>query len=220
MIITIDGPAGAGKSTAARNLARALDIAFLDTGATYRAATLKALREQVDMADPSELAELARRADIRLELTDGQLRVLLDGEDVSRDIRTPEVTGAAHHLAGPGEVRQVMVELQRRIGRQLGSFVSEGRDQGSVVFPDADVKFYLQADPMDRAQRRWEDFRQAGRDVELSQVLADIEQRDRRDTGRQVGPLVQPDGAIVIDNSGLSAEQTLDALLAHVPRHA
>ncbi len=216
MIITIDGPAGSGKSTAARNLARHLGVAFLDTGATYRAATLKALREQVDPEDEDALARLTRQADIHLEPGPDGLVVRLDGEDVSEPIRTPRVTDHAKYLARSPKVREVLVELQRRIGRELGSFVTEGRDQGSVVFPDADVKFYLDADPSQRARRRAEELRQKGQDADPDEVLQAIQQRDASDRNRAVGPLVCPDDAVVIDNSAMTPEQTLAALLDHV----
>ncbi len=216
MIITIDGPAGSGKSTAARNLARRLDVAFLDTGATYRAATLRALREGVDLNDKAALARCARQARIELDPDGGELRVRLDGQDVSRDIRTSRVTDNVRHLANSPQVREVLVELQRSIGGQLGSFVTEGRDQGSVVFPDADVKFFLQADPAVRAERRLAELRNAGEDVSYQAVLDAIEQRDHNDRTRPVGPLVEPEGAIEIDTTDLSPEQTLNALEQHV----
>jgi cytidylate kinase len=216
MVITIDGPAGSGKSTAARNLAKALGIAFLDTGATYRAVTLKALRCGADMEDEAALAEIARGMDLRLAPTDRGTDVLLDGEDVSREVRSEEVSANSHYAARSPAVREVLVELQRRLGAQLGSFVTEGRDQGSVVFPDADVKFYLDADPEVRARRRHEERLAEGEAVEYDAVLAALRRRDARDSGRTVAPLVRPEGAIVVDTSGNTIEQTLAALLRHV----
>jgi cytidylate kinase len=216
MIITIDGPAGSGKSTAARNLARALGIAFLDTGATYRAVTLKALRSGADMQDERALAEVARRMALRLVPTDRGTDVLLDGEDVSRDIRSEQVSRSSHYAAGLPAVRQVLVELQRRLGRQLGSFVTEGRDQGSVVFPEADVKFYLVARPEERARRRHRQLLADGQDSDYEQVLKDIVRRDALDGSRDVAPLVRPEGAIVVDTSGNTIEQTTAELLRHV----
>ena len=216
MKITIDGPAGAGKSTAARKLAARLGIAFLDTGATYRAVTLKALREEMDLADPAALADLARGIDLRLEGASDGLRVWLDGQDVSEDIRDPKITAQVHHVASPPQVREVMVQLQRRIGRQLGDFVTEGRDQGSVVFPDADVKFYLDPDPAIRAQRRWEELQAKGHDVTLEQVRREMDRRDLSDRQRSVGPLIQPQGAIVVDNARLTPDQTTDRMMAAI----
>ena len=216
MIVTIDGPAGSGKSTAARNLAAALGIAYLDTGATYRAVTLAALRSGADMEDAATLAQLA--VDVKIELipnADG-VCVLLDGENVTGEIRSAEVSDNIHYIAGCREVRDVLVELQRNLGRQLGQFVAEGRDQGSVVFPDADVKFFLIASQEIRAQRRCEQMQSAGQETNCQQVLASIIQRDRRDEGRAVAPLIKPDGAVEIDTSPNTMAQTCAALLAIV----
>ena len=216
MIVTIDGPAGSGKSTAARGLAEALGIAFLDTGATYRAATLKALREDVDLANEAALVATVRSADIRLEPTAAGVRVLLDGEDVSDAIRRDEVSENSHFIARSPAAREVLVALQRRIGESLGSFVAEGRDQGSVVFPEADVKFYLDASPKVRARRRTQELTEREEKVNEFDVLAAIERRDQRDRTRSVAPLVQPEGAIVVDTSDLTVEQMVETLLRHV----
>lgn len=216
MIITIDGPAGSGKSTAARNLAAALGIAYLDTGATYRAVTLAALRGGVDMEDAAALARLAGGLKIELIPNTGGVCVLMDGEDVTGDIRSPEVSDNIHYVAGCSEVRDVLVELQRSIGRHLGQFVAEGRDQGSVVFPDADVKFFLVASHEIRAQRRCDQMLAAGQDTDYEQVLASIIQRDRRDEGRAVAPLIKPQGAVEIDTSANTMDQTCASLLAAV----
>ena len=216
MIVTIDGPAGSGKSTVARELAKALGIAFLDTGATYRAATLEALRRGTDLDDEAALVELARRLDIRLVTGDEGLGVLVDGRDVTREIRSEAVSAESHHVAGSAAVREVLVELQRRLGRQLGSFVAEGRDQGSVVFPEADVKFYLDARPEVRARRRHEEMLAAGGTCDFQEVLDSILLRDARDRGRPVAPLVKPDGAVVIDTSEMSVSQVVEELRRHV----
>lgn len=216
MIITIDGPAGSGKSTVARKLAELLHIAHLDTGATYRAVTLKALREGVNMEDPAALVNVARRADIRLAPSTSGLRVMLDGQDVSRDIRTAEVSDKSQYVARAGEVRGVLVELQRRIGREVGSFVTEGRDQGSVVFPDADVKFYLDASPEVRARRRHEEMLADGQPAVYEEVLASIVARDHRDKSRTVAPLTRPAGAVEVDTSDMTIEQVTAALMRHV----
>lgn len=220
MIITIDGPAGSGKSTAARHLAQALGMAFLDTGATYRATTLRAMRTGVDLTDPEAMAEAARRMDLRLVIDDGQLRVLLDGQDVTAEIRSQAVSTNAHHAARPPQVRAVLVERQRQMGRVLGNFVTEGRDQGTAVFPQAEVKIYLTARPEVRAQRRVEQLRQAGEEADYDEVLAAIARRDRSDRGRQVGPLCVPPGAILVDTSELTQDQTLAELLRCTGRTA
>jgi len=216
MIITMDGPAGVGKSTAARLLAAKLGITYLDTGATYRAVTLQALREGVDMADQNALANLARRADIELVAHKDGVRVLLNGQDVSSEIRRPEVTNNAHYLASAPAVRKVLVSLQRRIGAKLGSFVAEGRDQGTVVFPEADVKFFFTAAPQVRAQRRCDELAVAGLPVDYKEVLANIEKRDNHDRSRSVAPLLRPEGAIDIDTTGKEISEVQAELLSHI----
>ncbi len=216
MVITIDGPAGSGKSTAARNLAKALGMAHLDSGATYRAATLKAIREGADLADEQALAAVARAADIRLIPAPEGVRVLLDGEDVSEAIRSPEVTRQSYYLARSPLTREVLVTLQRRIGRGLGSFVTEGRDQGTVVFPDADIKFFLVANVEQRAQRRTNELHARGQRADLAEVRDALVDRDHSDSTRAVGPLRKPEGAIVVDTSGREIEQTAAVLLEHV----
>ena len=154
MIITIDGPAGSGKSTAARKLAAVLDIPYLDTGAMYRAITYKALETGTPLDDPEALVELARDTDIQLDCGPTHVRVVMDGRDVSEAIRSMRVNQHTNCIARVPGVRQVLVEKQQQIGKQLGSLVTEGRDQGSVVFPDAEVKFLVDADDLKRAERR------------------------------------------------------------------
>jgi len=216
MIVTIDGPAGSGKSTAARELARKLGVAYLDTGATYRAVTLAGLRAGVDLADEDALAELAVGLDVELAPEPDGVRVLLGGRDVSAEIRSAEVTDNAHYAARAPKVRAVLVDLQRRIARRLvertGGVVTEGRDQGSVVFPDADVKFYLDASPEVRARRRHEEMTAAGEDVTYESIHHAITTRDRRDSSRPVAPMVKPPGAVVVDTTDMTIEQMAAAL--------
>jgi len=214
MILTIDGPAASGKSTVARLLARELGIAYLDTGATYRAVTLKAMRRGADLSDEQTVAAIARKTDIELLPGEGPARVMLDGEDVTEEIRSSQVTDSAHYPANSPAVREVLVELQRRIGQQLGDFISEGRDQGTVVFPSADVKFYLDADPKVRAERRLRELLERGEDTALGQVLDAIRTRDERDRSRNVGPLTMPPDAVKVDTTGKTVEQVVTELRA------
>lgn len=216
MIITIDGPAGSGKSTAARRLALVLGIAYLDTGATYRAVTLRGMQNDVPLHDEQALTECARA--MRLQMTpcpDG-LIVEMDGQDVSKAIRTETVSRQVRHAANAPAVREVLVALQRTLGQSLGSFVTEGRDQGSAVFPDADFKFYLDADPAQRAQRRFVELTARGEAAELTDILEAILARDASDTGREVGPLQVPDDAIVIDTTKLSIDDVVETIQRHV----
>jgi len=230
MIITIDGPAGSGKSTAAKELAKALGLAYLDTGAMYRAVTLAALRENVDLQDADALTALAERVDLRLERrgdgggagqgAGGEILVRLNGRDVTREIRSAEVTDHAHYVARAAGVRRVLVSMQRRLGAELaataGGVVAEGRDQGSVVFPDADVKFYLDAAPEVRARRRFEEMRADGQQVTYRAVLEALVQRDGRDRNRAVAPLVKPDGAVELDTSEMTVEDVTAELKRRV----
>ncbi|MDP6044656.1 MAG: (d)CMP kinase [Phycisphaerae bacterium] len=216
MVITIDGPAGSGKSTASRRLAAALGLAYLDTGATYRGLAYYALELGADLEDEAALADLAGKIDLQLIPDDNGVRVLISGKDVSAAIRTEQITALTRHAAGSALVRGVLVQLQRKIGRELGGFVTEGRDQGSVVFPDADVKFYLDASAEIRARRRTDELQSAGADADYDDILQSIIDRDQRDIARQVGPLVRPDGAIVIDTSDMDINQVTDAMIQAV----
>ncbi len=202
-IITVDGPAGTGKSTVAQRVARRLGLRFLDTGAMYRAVTWKALRE--NLTDPREIAAMIRR--MRIEVGD---RVRVDGRDITDEIRTPELTRAVAPIANSPECREELVRLQREIGRG-GGLVTEGRDQGSVVFPDAEYKFYLDASIDERAGRR---HREIGGDLRV--IRADIESRDRSDMSRPVGPLMRPQGAVVIDTTGRTVDEVAEAICSRV----
>lgn len=216
LIITIDGPAGSGKSTVAAALARKRGIAYLDTGAMYRAITLCALEQEVDLDDPAALATLA--GDCHIELTEQSqgAGVAVNGRDVTAAIRSSRVTAASHKIAAVPAVRELLVSQQRQIAHQTGSLVTEGRDQGSIVFADTPWKFYLDASAACRAQRRCQQLRQQGVEADYDDILTAQQQRDRRDASRPAGPLKIPDDAIVIDTTGMSVEQVVDTLDRHV----
>lgn len=216
MIITIDGPAGSGKSTTARNLAKKLGISYLDTGATYRAVTLRALRSGVDLADETAMLDQARNIDLKMTPCPDGVRVEMDSTNVSFDIRSEEVSREVHYAANSPVVRNVLVELQRKIARQLGDFVSEGRDQGTVVFPDADIKFYIDADTDERANRRYREQVQRGTDADCDAILESIITRDENDKNRAVGALRVPEGAIVVDTTTMTPEEVMEKLLGFV----
>ncbi|MDA1013999.1 MAG: (d)CMP kinase [Planctomycetota bacterium] len=207
MIVTIDGPAGSGKSTAARGLAARLNVRFLDTGAMYRAVALKCLREDISLDDQVAVGRVARSAAIRFE---GD-QVRLDGEDVSTAIRTPEATKASSFVASNPAVRESMVELQRQAAKNI-DIVTEGRDQGTVVFPNANVKFFVVADPEERARRRQLDLKRQGTDVALVELLQEIQARDARDEGREIAPLKPAEDAHIINTSNLTPDGVLDEM--------
>ncbi|MGH9727728.1 MAG: (d)CMP kinase [Candidatus Acidiferrales bacterium] len=205
-VIAIDGPVGSGKSTAARGVAELLGYTYIDTGAMYRAVALKALRRKIPIDATGELVKLAGNTRIDLRAQDGTQRVLLDGEDVTSEIRTPEVSQQASKVAVILGVRHVLVAEQRRAGAQ-GGVVMEGRDIGSVVFPDAELKIFLTASDETRAQRRWLEHQQKGDAIDLARTLEEIRERDRRDAGREHSPLVRAEGAVLIDSTAMEAEE-------------
>jgi CMP/dCMP kinase len=207
MIITIDGPAGAGKSSVAKLLARRLGFRFLDTGAMYRAVALAGMREGLDWDQPDDLAELAGQIELRIV---GE-RTFLDGEDVSDAIRTTEVTAVTRYAAGNPAVRARLVELQRRMAAGQ-NIVTEGRDQGTVAFPDAECKIFLTASPEERARRRHGELQAENEPVTLEQVLAAQNRRDREDSSRSVGPLLPADDAVEFCTDGLSLEGVVEKL--------
>lgn len=218
IIVTIDGPGGVGKSTAAKLLAKALGIMYLDTGATYRALAYAALQQTINpVADAEGLTTLARTLDLRLEpLPEGGLRVLLGGKDISQEIRTERISEVAAHVSQHPSVREAMVELQRRLAREQ-SVVVEGRDTGSVVFPKATHKFFLDAEPRIRAERRQ---RELGKVYGMAPPLAEVEERlqlrDGLDRTRRMGPLVQPSGATMIDTSHRTIDEVVEVMVRHV----
>jgi CMP/dCMP kinase len=205
LIIAIDGPSAAGKSTLAKRLAKDLGFIYLDTGAMYRALALKVLSEGIDISNDAALPELIGRTEIDLAETGGKLKVLLDGEDVSEKIRTPEVSQMASKISALKVVRHWMLVLQRALG-QRGDVVAEGRDIGTVVFPGAEVKIYLDASVPERARRRVEELRKTGRQVSLDETLREMGERDKRDSERDLAPLRKANDAIAIDSTSLDAE--------------
>ncbi|HND51653.1 MAG TPA: (d)CMP kinase [Pirellulaceae bacterium] len=208
MIVTIDGPAGAGKSCVSRQLARRLGFRFLDTGAMYRAVTVAAIQRAHDWSRPELLEQIAD--DVRIEFRDEQ--VLVDGRDVSREIRTPEVTGLIHYAANHPGVRRRMVELQRQVADGL-DYVTEGRDQGTVVFPSAELKIFLTATPEERARRRVAELLARGEQASFDEVLAAQNLRDERDARREVGPLRPAVDAVHVLTDGLTLEQVEQRLV-------
>jgi cytidylate kinase len=212
VIIAIDGPSGAGKSTLAKRLARDLGFTYLDTGALYRALALKVLRQGVDLADDARMAELVRSTTIDLREERGKLEVWMDGQDVAGDIRTPEVSQTASKASALKSVRARLLELQRDLGKR-GSVVAEGRDIGTVVFPDAEVKIFLDASIGERARRRSQELRAAGRSVQLEETLREMEERDKRDSERDLAPLCQAADAVRVDSSSVDAEQVAAIVL-------
>jgi cytidylate kinase len=207
MIVTIDGPAGAGKSTTARALANRLGFRFLDTGAMYRAVAFAALEQSMPWDAPEQLVALAER--LRLEIQDEQ--VLIDGRDVSQQIRTQQVTEVTRYAANNPGVRAILVERQRELAGD-DDFVTEGRDQGTIVFPHAECKIFLTASPEERARRRAEELSRRGETVSVERVLEDQQKRDRSDQTRAVGPLAAAEDAIEFSTDGLSKEEVIDGL--------
>lgn len=217
MIIAIDGPSGAGKSTLGKMLAKKLNLLYLDTGAMYRAVGLAVLRSNVAFEDKSRIAEIAENADIKLIGEPENLQVFLDGKDISEEIRTNEVGQAASIVSGVSEVRRILVEHQRSLGQNSPTgAVLDGRDIGSVVFPQADVKFFLTAKPEARARRRFEEDLEKGRATSYEQTFAEIKERDERDVSRADSPLTISEDAVVIDTSELDLSEVFAQMLAVV----
>ncbi|OGX24899.1 MAG: cytidylate kinase [Omnitrophica WOR_2 bacterium RIFCSPHIGHO2_01_FULL_48_9] len=218
-VVTIDGPAGAGKSTVAKQLAKRLHFSYLDTGAMYRALTLKALRAKVKLEDESALVALAKKTSIDFKEDPRQgLRVLLDGEDVSEAIRQVEVTNQTFYIARAPRVREIMVDWQREIGTKH-NVVVEGRDIGTVVFPQATHKFYLDANFEERARRRIKELEEKGQNVEAEKLKQELKERDTKDMTRTAGPLKKADDAVFIDSTDLTAEQVVEKMSERIKGH-
>ncbi len=217
MIIAIDGPSGAGKSTLGKMLAKNLNLLYLDTGAMYRAVGLAVLSNNLSFDDTAEIAEIAENSKIELIGEPENLQIFLDGKDVSADIRTNEIGQAASIVSGISEVRKILVEHQRTLGENSANgAVLDGRDIGSVVFPNADIKFFLTAKPEARARRRFEEDSAKGFETTYEQTLHEINMRDERDVSRSDSPLMIAEDAIVIDTSELNLSEVFEQMLAVV----
>lgn len=217
LIITIDGPAGSGKSTLARQLAARLGLDFLDTGAMYRGIAAKSIERGIDIEhEPYYVVELARNCPLHFDWATDPPRLYVRDSDMTDRLRDTDVTGAVSDVAKLGGVRQVLVDNQRRIGEEHPRLVTEGRDQGSIVFPEAEVKFYLDASPAVRAQRRADQLKQMGKPANVEQIRMNIVERDHKDSTRSDGPLLCPDDAIRIDTSEMELGAVLELLEQNV----
>lgn len=219
LVVAIDGPAGAGKSTTARLLAAKLGYDLLDTGAIYRVMALLSKRAGVAWEDGKGVAALAVGLDLKFQLEGGVNHVLVAGADVSTDIRAPEMSDGASRVSALPEVRAALLDLQRRLGAQ-GGVVVEGRDIGTVVFPTAGAKFFLTANAEERARRRVAELRAAGRPADFATTLAEMQERDKRDSTRDVAPLKQADDAVAIDSSGMTIDEVVAKMASIVTARA
>ncbi|BDV44114.1 cytidylate kinase [Geotalea uraniireducens] len=215
LIIAIDGPSGAGKSTITKQLADRLGYIHIDTGAMFRAVALAASRAGINVDDDAALAGLCRGMEISFVRDNGCCRVVANGEDVSAAIRTPEISLLTSAISARKVVRDFLLGLQRRMGCN-GGVILEGRDIGTVVFPDAEVKFYLSASAEERGRRRWLELTARGEAISLEETIAAVVRRDRQDSGREHAPLKRADDAIDIDSTGLTIEEVLDRMEACV----
>ena len=212
LVIAIDGPSGVGKSSLGKALARRLGILYIDSGAVYRAVAQKALDQKVPLDVAAAVAEIALRSDIRLEGDPDHLRVFLDGREVTREIRTPDTSHASSIIATIPEVREAVVLKLREMSRS-GGVVMDGRDIGTKVFPDAQLKLFLDAAPEVRARRRWEEDRARGREVTLDEIRQELQARDLRDSKRAATPLAQAADAILIDTSEMNLDRVIERVL-------
>lgn len=211
--IAIDGPAGAGKSTVAKKVAKELSFVYVDTGAMYRAMALYLLRKGVNREDPDEIGEACQNAEISIEYQNGEQIVLLDGENVNAHLRTEEVSAMASVSSAVPRVREKLLDLQRKLARTM-SVVMDGRDIGTTILPDADVKIYLTASSLTRARRRYLEYQEKGEPCDFAEIQKTIEERDQRDMTREISPLCQAEDAVLVDSSELTIDETVEKILS------
>ena len=211
--IAIDGPAGAGKSTVAQKVAKELSFVYVDTGAMYRAMELYLLRKGVNREKPDEIGEACQNAEISIEYQNGEQIVLLDGENVNAHLRTEEVSAMASVSSAVPRVREKLLDRQRKLARTM-SVVMDGRDIGTTILPDADVKIYLTASSLTRARRRYLEYQEKGEACDLAEIQKTIEERDQRDMTREISPLCQAEDAVLVDSSELTIDETVEKILS------
>ena len=211
LVIAIDGPAGAGKSTISKKIAEKLGINYIDTGAMYRAVTYKCLKDGVDVLDEDKVVDVCEHCDVDFK----DNRIYLDGQCINDEIRTHNVSENVSNVAKIGRVREIMVKKQREIGLK-NDVILDGRDVGTCIFPDTEYKFYLNASPEERGRRRYQELKDKGNDVVLEDIIRDIERRDYIDSTREVSPLVKAEGAVEIDSTSMSIEEVVDTIVNKV----
>lgn len=216
MIIAIDGPAGSGKSTVAKGVAKRLGSLYVDTGAMYRAITLKAINSDINLEDEAALLAVARKAKIDLKMEGGKLKTFLDGQDVSFAIREQELTNKVFYIARAPELRKHMLKLQRGLAERASHAVLEGRDIGTVVYPDAHKKFYLDAQFEERVRRRHRELQKMGQEISSEEVREDVQRRDYSDKTRQIAPLKKADDAIYIDTTKMNIEEVVEEIISTI----
>lgn len=216
LVITIDGPAASGKSTVARLLAERLDASFLDTGAMYRAVTLAAMQAGVALNDEKKLLDVLKEKEFQFSVEKGRMNVCIDDVDVTEQLRSPEVTANSRYIASSAKMREELVRMQRQFAAGQNRIVTEGRDQGTVAFADADIKFFLTADTTERARRRQAELHSKGVSENIEQIQKAIEERDKSDQSRAVGPLKPAGDAIVVDTTDLGIDEVVEKLFSFV----
>ena len=216
LVIAIDGPAASGKSTVAAMLAQKIGAVFLDTGAMYRAVTLAAMQKNIDLHDEAALLEMIEKTDFSFIPLKNQIQVSVDNNDVTGDIRNPNVTENVKHIAAMPAVRDRLVKMQRQFAQKHKRIVTEGRDQQTIAFPDADFKFFITAEPGERARRRQAQLKQTGHEQDIREIRTNIQKRDDSDLQRNTGPLAPAKDAVTIDTTNYSAEQVIEKLLEYI----